>query len=242
MNPLLGALLVWMAAPAAGPATLGVHLEEIVDLPLRDAGAVAEGLAASVELRAGVRVRVDDPLSPRCDRRSRRCIGEVAARMGTNHLVFLRVIGGVTKVRVIAERLDRAGRPEAEATINLPRDLGRWKRRLDRLAGMLFPEPLDRPQREERLTTESVDDDTGSDVERAAPWVVLGVGVAAGAAGLALGVSSASARDRIENENLSGPAYTDALDQMQDHGTAANVLFGVAAGGVLTGVLWLLLR
>ena len=224
---------------------VGVHIEDVAGLPLRDAVAVAETFGQATELRAGVTARVDDPLYPRCAR-SGRCVGNVAARTDASHLVFLRLIGGVTKIRVVAVRLTADGTQVAEAVANLaraPESARSWRQRLDRLAGALFPEPLEpRTPAPPRLTAEPIPSESPSGFVQAAPWVVVGLGAASGVAGIAFGQSSASARDRIESQVLSGDEYTDALGQMRDHGTAANVLFGVAIGGVVTGVAWLLLR
>ncbi len=222
-------------------AGLGVHLEEVVDLPLRDATEVARAFADAAERRAGLPARVDDPLAPRCDR-SRRCLGDVAARTDAEHLVFLRLIGGVTKIRVVAVRLDSSGLRRAEAVANLPRQLDQAEAPLDRLAGALFPERVEPVVLPPLITADPMPGEEPSRLERAGPWLVIGFGVAAGVGGTALGLSSASARDRIETQGLTGTEYTDALGQMQDHGTAANVLYGVAVASVLTGIAWLLLR
>lgn len=225
-------------------AGLGVHLEEVVDLPLRDAGEVADALAQAAELRAGVPARVDDPLAPPCfRRRSPRCVGDVAARTGADHLVFVRLIGGVTRIRILAERTDPGGRVVAEQTVNIARDGAGWARDLDRLAGALFPRRVGvAAERQNGPELVVAPEERPSEASPVAPWVVLGVGVASGAAGVAFGQSSASARDRIENQTLTGEAYGEQVSRMRDHGTAANVLFGISAGAILTGVVWLLVR
>ena len=231
---------------------LGVHLEDVVDLPLRDAAAVAESLARAVEPYAGLRARVDDPLSPRCVPPGR-CVGDVAVRTAAEHLIFVRLIGGVTRIRVRAIRTDPSGRRLAEASVDLSRSAAAWPAPIDRLARLLFPSPLGErsmtPGRD-RLSVDpvagaakqAVAPEGGPSVSDVGPWVSLGLGVAAGATGAAFGASSAAARDRIETDNLVGSEYTDALGQMRDHGTAANILLGVAAGAVITGVVWLIVR
>ena len=245
-------------------AGLGIHLEEVVDLPLRDATTLAERLADTLEARTRDVVKVDDPLSPAC-RRERRCVGDVAARTGADRLVFVRLIGGVTKTRVIATRLDSFGRPIAQGVVNLSGGEDDWSSALARLAVTLFPEPVTdasdarggvagNPGATGKPTaprwadgsqeglTGTVPAAERSTVTAVGPWALMGLGVTAGAVGLAFGQSSASARDRIEGRPLSGAEYTDALDQMRGHGTAANVLFGVAVGATVTGLVWLIVR
>ena len=233
MSSTLGLLLI--------SAGLGVHLEEVVDLPLRDATAVAEYLAEAAEIRSGLKARVDDPLAPSCRRRER-CLGDVAARTDAVALIFVRLIGGVTKIRVVAKRLNTDGRQVSEAVVNLPRRSPTWRRALDRLAGILFPEPVQVAEGDFGLTAQVFAEDEPSRLRRAAPWLLVGLGVASGVAGLVLGLSAASARSNVESLQLTGDEYTDSLDRMRTHGTAANVLFGVAAGSSLTGLIWLLVR
>ena len=222
-------------------ASLGVHLEEVVDVSLRDATEVAQSFARSVEGRTGLAPRVDDPLSPRCAPPGR-CLGNVAARTNAEDLVFVRLIGGVTKIRVIARRYRRDGTQVAQASVTLPRDPSVYETQLDRLSALLFSERFRPTRTDPRVMVLTPPREERSVWLQAAPWVVLGVGVTAGAVGVAFGRSSASAQDRIRSEELTGAAYTDALNQMRDHGTAANVLLGVAVGTTITGVAWLLAR
>lgn len=242
--PAIGFLLI---VPSS--AGLGVHVEQVVDLSLGDATSIATVLGDAIGLRTGRPVEVDDPLAPPCGLPTR-CLGEVAARTHAGELIYLRLIGGVTKIRVVAERLNRAGQKVTEATVNLAVDRRDWPTSLDRLARRLFPEALGSPPGVVRgavgrpATAEpGVARATGpSGIERAAPWLLIGLGVATGVAGTVLGRSASSARDSIETLRLSDDEYVDTLDRMRSHGTAANVLFGVAAGSALTGLVWLLVR
>ncbi|MCK9458897.1 MAG: PEGA domain-containing protein [Proteobacteria bacterium] len=71
-------------------------------------------------------------------------------------------------------------------------------------------------------------------------WVALGVGAAAGIAGGVLGGVALSKKNEIDGSCVAGqcpPRYEDDADRVERLALGADILFGVAAAGVITGVV-----
>lgn len=68
-------------------------------------------------------------------------------------------------------------------------------------------------------------------------WITLGVGAAAGVAGLAMGLMNRSEKDKAEDQALFYNEAKDHADKAASYGTAANVLFGVAGAAALTSAV-----
>jgi hypothetical protein len=72
-------------------------------------------------------------------------------------------------------------------------------------------------------------------------WTVLGVGVAAGVAGIALGVSSRSEKDIAEDTSIPYDVAMEHGDRSSSRALAANILFAAAGAAAITsGVLFYL--
>lgn len=115
-----------------------------------------------------------------------------------------------------------------------------WRTPLASLAQALFPEPHPRVHPElvgpELPASPPV---RRSLFARLLPWGSIGVGAAAGVAGVFLGSSSESARSEVRS-SFHFPAELDALEgRARSSAIAADVLFGVAAVGVAAGIVLL---
>ncbi|MBK6683772.1 MAG: hypothetical protein IPG45_04810 [Deltaproteobacteria bacterium] len=217
-------------------AGVGLHLEQVAELSLEDATAVAIQLGQALEPRVGGPANLDDPLWPECGRGDR-CADEVRQRTGAAELVYLRVLGGPTKIRVIAERL-QPGQPHPPITRTLPRDQPSWAQELAELATALYPEVLPAPPPEPALV--ALPPAPAPAANRWVPLVPIGVGVALAGVGVGFGLSSRSARDTLETTSLSDEEYQQGLSTMQTHGLVANLLLGTAVVAVAAGVvLWI---
>ncbi len=72
-------------------------------------------------------------------------------------------------------------------------------------------------------------------------WTVLGVGVAAGVAGIAVGVSSRSEKDIAEDTSIPYHIAMEHSDRSSSRALAANILFAAAGAAAITsGVLFYL--
>src|SRR5688572_8419299 len=100
---------------------VGVHLEELGEMPLAEASSFADRLAEAIEARTGRRAVLDDPLWPAC-KESNRCVDAIRARTETEDVVLLRLYKGPTKIRLIAERLSLDGLRDARLEENVPHD------------------------------------------------------------------------------------------------------------------------
>jgi hypothetical protein len=227
VQPLLGLL-----ALGAG---VGLHLDQFAELSLEEASRVSLRLGEHLELRAGGQAVLDDPVWPECTRADR-CLDDLRSRTQAKELVFLRVFGGPTKIRLIAERLEPNGK-STTAQRNLPRDREPWPEELASLALELYPTPLAREGEElvQAPIGRSVEADTGSYY----PLIPIGAALVLAGVGVGFGLSSASASDRIMSVQLGNEEYESELTRSEDHRVVAFVLFGSALVAVITGViLW----
>lgn len=217
-------------------AGVGLHLEQVAELSLEDASAVAIELVQALEPRVGGAAVLDDPLWPDCGRRDR-CAEEVRQRTSASELVYLRVLGGPTKIRLIAERL-QPGLSHPPQTRTLPRDQKSWASELGELATALYPEVLPAPAEEPALVALPP---VAAPPSRAwVPLVPIGVGVVLAGVGVGFGLSSRSTRETLETTALPEEEYQAGLSKMRTHGLAANLLLGTAVIAAATGVvLWL---
>jgi hypothetical protein len=226
-----------LAAIASVPS-VGLHLEEVGELPFETAVSVMGTLTRVIERETGATVVFDDPSWSRCDAEDR-CISDVRARTRATEIVFARVFGGPSLVYVSLERIRVDAKDAKSTNIELPRTPSGWDAPLAVAARTLFPELKPEARAESSATTAPTIEPQGSSP---LPWVVLGAGVAAGAAGTVLGLSSADAKTELEGSIHVGAEYDALSDRLQTHGLAANVLFGVAAGAALTSIVWLIVQ
>lgn len=156
-----------------------------------------------------------------------RCVEDIRSRTGAEHVITLRLLGAVTRTRVLLESFERghaAGRAE-ELTLDATRET--WPDLLDGALRRLFPPP---PL---LLTTEP----EGSGPSRVGPLVLLGSSLLSFAVGVGFGASSATARDDLSESG--GSDMPRLADQVDDHALVAHWLIGGAITGVVGGLLWL---
>lgn len=231
-GPMLGAA-VGLLLVGAG---VGLHLEQVAELTLEDASALAFQLGQALEPRVGGAPVIDDPLWPECARPDR-CVDEVRLRTRAQELVYLRVLGGPTKIRLIAERLE-PGRSHPPITRNLTRERVTWAPELAALALALYPVALARAPDESAVWTPPPPPPPAE--TNLVPLIPLGVGVAAAAVGVGFGLSSRALRQDLENGAIPDAEYDREVEHMRAHGLVANLLFGTAAvAGATALILWL---
>jgi hypothetical protein len=134
--------------------------------------------------------------------------------------ISVTLVGGVTKLRILAARVS-AGGVLGEAKCDLPRDSATWPAILDGLIADLglargFVETTPPPA-------------TVATSPKWWPWIFVGAGLAAVAAGIAFGVSSRDASNAVDDGPRRGDAYLSLLDRSRDHAVAANILYATGA-------------
>lgn len=235
MVPLLVAALA-AGLPAAPRLGVGIHLDEIGGLSLDDATSLAQSLGEAIERRTGIRPVLDDPLWPACQTDDR-CLPAVRDRTRADHLVFIKVFGAPTKIRMIAERLPSADPGSVRFETDLPRGAASWSPLLDGAAERLFPD-IDRGDAQPAVAeTAAIVQDDGASSDLLWPLSALGASAALLGVGAAFGVSSLRARNAIETQPLSDDAYEDELSRMRSHGRVANVLFGTAGVALVVSIV-----
>lgn len=223
---------MWALPLLAYGAVVGLRIDDVTDVPLERAIQIAEGLGRAIEDEGELRAVVDDPSWSRCPQVGG-CLTELRARTGAGPLVLLRIYGGLTQIRVFAERPE----PEqsAKAEIDLPLG-GADAGPLHALVHQLFPELPHRAPAPQLLGQSA----PPTPSPRLAPWVVAGTGAVALAVGVGLGLSSKGARTEVETAPHSDAEIARLTDQTQVHGLAANLLFGAAGlGAIVAGALFL---
>lgn len=224
-------------------AGAGIHLEEVGELPLEDAVSVVSALARALEGHRGEPAVIDDPSWSQCEARDR-CVQDLRGRTQAEELVFVRVFGGPSLIHVILERVSLEARENRTFELDLERvgtrEPGRWTGPLARAVGALFPE-AGPPKRSRELSLAepgpAPEPRERSLLRAALPWIALGAGAACGGAGVYFGTSSADAKEELESGIFLGGEYDALSSRLEGHGLAANVLFGAAAGLVVTGVV-----
>ncbi|MEQ9504114.1 MAG: hypothetical protein RIT81_45085 [Deltaproteobacteria bacterium] len=151
--------------------------------------------------------------------------------------ITLRVVGGPTRIRVVARRM-RGVLAVGKASADLERGAP-WRPPMERLTHALFPDsdcsapPAVAPP--EAIVAPVIAEPTSIDPW---PWVMLGSGVALAGAGVGFGLESRSARAAAEAGPLPDAEYNRLRDRTKSTGLAANILFSTAAAAAVVAVAW----
>jgi hypothetical protein len=267
--------LLFVASPIA------VHAEDARDLPRAEVAELLGKIGRAIERRTGVTAQVRPfEANDRCSRGAS-CRRFIYDSSGAEHVVYVRLIGVPTRVRVIADLVG----PKAEVIRSAQVDVerrgdGEPSERLDALAISLFPEGAE-PTRSARKTFEAKIDETppigrpstregvatplsppeaaaallelpiGGDPTPTAttlietehktwPWWIVGGSVAVGTAAVYLGIQNVHLRDEGSRPGVPPARLTELEDDTLRTALGANVLFGLAAAGLVTGTVLLL--
>lgn len=223
---------MWALPLLAYGAVVGLRIDDVTDVPLERAIQIAEGLGHAIENESELSAVVDDPSWSRCPQVGG-CLAELRARTGAGPLVLLRIYGGLTQIRVFAER--PGPEQSAKAEVDLPLG-GADAPPLQALVHRLFPD-LPRRSPAPLLLGQSAPPPPSP---RLAPWVVAGTSAVALVVGVGLGLSSKAARTEVETVPHSDADIARLTAETQAHGLAANLLFGAAGlGALVAGALFL---
>jgi hypothetical protein len=223
-------------------ATFVVHVEDVRGVSADDESAILAAFSRAIETRSGRKGSID---LAGCKKKDR-CAAELAERSGAEDVVFVRMIGVPTRVRILVERQPQKTAAEAD----LPRSRDGWEPVLAGLAEALFPEakprsetvatvgPKPEPPRVKPEPAPAVEPESSSLL----PWIAFGAGAVALSVGTGFGLSSRDARDDARSRPHSDMENDALSDRAIGHGLAANVMFGTAVIAVGAGVLLLVLE
>lgn len=240
-------MLEWALGLALAGSSVALHVEDTKGLSGDDVAGLLDGLAEAIGTRVGSPLSVEREASGACDR-SELCLGDIRKRTGAEEVVLLRVVGGATRIRLVASRRDldpglpsspgfvRGG--ERELQVDLERDRTTWPASFAGVAVALFPESGPPPAVEAAPAPRFDPASPAPALAKAdvAPYVVLGGAAVALAAGAALGAYNLSLVN--EGERARDPARVAELrDEVFATGLGANVLLSAAVVGALTFAL-----
>jgi hypothetical protein len=215
-------------------ASVGIHIEQRVGVDPARTASIALSLARAIEAQSGVQVQVDALDAGVCAK-DQRCLDEVRARLGATELILLRVVGGITRIRLVGSRLGPRGvEPSINEATDLASDGADQRSRIGALVARLFPEPT-RSSRE-----------IGAVLSPAAaarePWLWRGSAIAAALSagvGSFLLIQSENEHHDLETQQLLDPQYFSTRDQMHRDRALGGAL--IAAAVVLAGSALVLL-
>jgi hypothetical protein len=217
---------VWWGALLIG-TTVGLHVEEADALQMDEAIGVVDRLGTAIERHTGASVVLDDTDWAKACRSEDVCLAAVKARTQADIVISLRLLGGLSRIRLIADR-----HPSDRSVLHdLPRDPEAESTALDSVAKGLFPEG--RIQGEVTRARSSPKASIS-----AVTWILFGAGGVALIAGSGFGLSSNGAGDEIDSNIVAGEDYRDLRTRMHDHGVVANVLFAAAGVSIISGLVW----
>jgi hypothetical protein len=200
---------------ASAPA-LGIGIEETSRVRTATAAQIARALGEAIERQAGLGSSVDEPVWMTCTERP--CAAEIRARARATEVVLLRIYGGVTKIRIVAERFSGEPLPASRGEADLPLISSRWREPLARLAASLFPSAIAFDATTAQLET------ARSTRSHAVPIALLAGGTALLAGGATFAILAAAQRadppTALELERADASAAYDWI--------AAGVLFGAS--------------
>lgn len=231
-------------------AQVAVHVEDARGLEDTDRDQLLQVFGESIKELVGSQPVISrDPCTS-----AEKCQEEVKKKTGAREVVHLRLIGVPSRIRVVAERESERGGPMRRAQADLTREQSSWRGSLDGVALVLFPSgdrpppiaaaPKDpTPPIEQTITANPIVDPIAPPPEDEGPnylpWVAFGGSAVALGLGAFFGVRANNARSDGETNPHTTQEVSELQDSAYNNGLAANVLFGVAAVGVVAGVMTL---
>ncbi len=213
--------------------SIAVHVEETEDLRRESARRLAAAVQDAIHARTGLEVRLAGEGTPLCTSEDEpRCVAGVRDATGAEAVVLLKLFGGPTKIRLVAERFDGssplpARRVELSLRLSDP-----WSVGAEEAAAALYPE-VD-PRR-------GPDHAAEASVRTIVPWSVVGAGALAAIAGGLVYATSAHEDDRLDAARMPG-MFDVGVTNTVDRSSAGLVVAAVGVAVVVAGVVWLLVE
>jgi hypothetical protein len=223
-------------------ATVGLHLERNVEFPLESALSLANAFGSAIEARSKKPPSLDDPVWSSCPERQR-CLAEIAARTKSDDIVLMRMFGGPTRIKLIAERVRaNEGRmdPVGKVDLVLERDATDWPEKLKNAALRLFPEGAPSEARVHTIPARLLAPDTPPGPPRVYSWISAGGTAVLGGLALGFGLVAAQAKHQLDTQIVLEPEAGSVDSRRATFGVVSNVLIGATcAAAALTALLFI---
>lgn len=244
--------------------TITVRVEDAPGMSPSDVTEVSRAFADALQTRTGASPKIDLFSDAPCDSEDR-CTDAIKERTGADEIVFVKLLGALTKIRFLAEAVTLESGSRRSAQADLSKDKETWASSFEGLAILLFPnaqqaeppkvatEATTAPGQPELTVAPKASPQTEAPPEMVAvspaadegdpvPWIILGTSVAVGIAATVLGVAAQDARDTIEGPEyltLTPDEISSKTDLAKNGGLAANIMWGLSGVGIVTSVLML---
>jgi hypothetical protein len=228
----------WIIAVfAAAPVVL--HLTDSANLPPDHPGSVMVALVRGIERATEKEVVIDDvshcPAEPEC-------IEEIAAQFGTTEVILVRLVGAVHTGRAVvslgAPSQGTLRRVDLEYPLERTDD---WSGIFGGVAAILFPHALRAPSQKTEIAAPPPPPKPDDTLGTALSWTAIGTGAGLAIAATGLRVHSNAVRHDVPMET--DPLIReDLMTESNAHGLASNLLFGIGAVAIASGVVYLLTR
>lgn len=213
-------------------ATIGLHVDEVGEVPPELRRAVLEETARAIEERTGQRPILDE-VSGGC--LTQNCVAEIRSRTQSVEVALLRLIAGPLSLRLSIERIAaHASSVGDKSEADLPRKTEDLAAPIATLVAKVFPPKA--PEQQSLIGTRPPEEPRNI----LAPVLLIGGGAALAATGVVFGLGSRSKLDELAEKPLERGAFRDNVSGSSRDATLANVFF-IAAATVLTAGVSLLL-
>lgn len=204
----------------AQPEPVSLQIERTDGVPAETTREVLQALDRSVERWAGARLRFDLEPFPACTDR-RLCLREWFVAGGSSSIVLLSLFGGVSRSRVIAERIQRGQEQGRRVVRDLPAARSAWDPLVEELAHELFAEG-------ELRVNLVAPAPVQAEPPRVIPLILAGGAALSALSAAGFTVSSVSARQELPETVLSREEYEPLRSRADTHAAAAIILGGSA--------------
>jgi hypothetical protein len=228
---LLGLLLI---------GTVAIHSELVEGVERNDAAQILDELRRIVEAEAGQTAVLEMGRPGKCEPRPA-CVGEILGRTHADEALLVRILGAVTRVGLIVERVGPGIAAPAEAQATLTDDPAAREQSLRQLVRSLYGGTFHRA-----LCAETA---PGPPV---LSYVGMGLGAAAIIAGAAIWAGSTNSLNDLQTQlaltdpmtgrinGISASEATASIDSINSRRTASAALAAVGTAVLAGSVIWAL--
>jgi hypothetical protein len=231
---LAATALLLAHAAFAEPTPIGLYLEQSEGLAAEEARALSARLAGALEVCTGRRSFVASEAERGCQDKG--CLDQLRASLGVSDLVLLKLFAAGERLRLVAARIEAPDVAAERVQVDLLR--GDEPGALASVARLLYPRAAAVPS-PSALPSPAIAPAAPAGLGIWLASAAVGLGAVATGSAIALRVASDGARAEVATRRLDAETRQATQDRSVAQGTISNLLFGVAAGLVAGGVVYL---